>query len=436
MRKILFLLGFICLIRSSLAFAVEEGGEFYLSNGIKVIHKYLPEAEIVSFGVYLDGGSFNITAENQGVENFLMNMFLKGSEKYSKEQIDGFITLSRSTFGNSFNYEFSYLYCKTLANYFSQALYILADGIKNPAFPSEEMNKVKTVLLNTLTRDETTPDEKIWHVTNEIFLNEHPYYKLPDGRVATVRDLTVNDLKEHRDKIVSAGRIFLVYVGNLERDELERMLDDKFGDIQGDEYERPETPEIKTSPENDINLHQQDGLTTAYIVAKFPAPSPADSLYYAYQLAMSVLTDRLKLSLRTRNNLTYATYAGLASYRANWGFMYATSNQPDKAVELMKDEVVTLKNDRVQADELERVKNMSITYNYMGDATTDRVMHKLGWHEAMLGGWQNSGEYLERVNSVTSEDIQKAVKKYVTFYKFGVITDTTSVPVDESIFIE
>jgi predicted Zn-dependent peptidase len=60
---------------------------FTLSNGIRVVHQYIPTTHIVHCGVFLGIGSRDETLANQGIAHFWEHMAFKGTKKRSSLDI-------------------------------------------------------------------------------------------------------------------------------------------------------------------------------------------------------------------------------------------------------------------------------------------------------------------------------------------------------------
>ena len=78
----------------------------------------------------------------------------------------------------------------------------------------------------------------------------------------------------------------------------------------------------------------------------------------------------------------------------------------------LKKEVVQLQNELVANEELERIKAQVLANAiYERDSMFYQAM-QLGMLETVGIGWQKVDEYVDGVNRVTAEQVQKVAKKY------------------------
>ena len=54
-------------------------------NGLKVLVKRRPGSATVAAGLFLRGGTKNLTAQNAGLEGFMLNVATEGSQKFPRE---------------------------------------------------------------------------------------------------------------------------------------------------------------------------------------------------------------------------------------------------------------------------------------------------------------------------------------------------------------
>ena len=78
-------------------------------NGIKVIFKET-SGETASAAMFLKGGVMNLNESNQGIENLLFNLAIKGSERYSKEVLSADLSKRGGQLGVSVNKDYTTVY--------------------------------------------------------------------------------------------------------------------------------------------------------------------------------------------------------------------------------------------------------------------------------------------------------------------------------------
>ena len=114
---------------------------FRLSNGIRVVHQYIPTTNIVHCGIFLGIGSRDETTKNQGIAHFWEHMAFKGTKK--RTSID--IIESLDSIGGELNAftdkEKIVFYASVRDRYFERAVDVLTDITFKSTFPCKGIGK-------------------------------------------------------------------------------------------------------------------------------------------------------------------------------------------------------------------------------------------------------------------------------------------------------
>src|ERR1043165_4322355 len=78
-------------------------------NGLKVLVKRRAGSQTVATGLFLRGGSRNITASNAGIESLMLNVMAEGSAAYPREKLRAELARTGTVIGASDNYDYSVL---------------------------------------------------------------------------------------------------------------------------------------------------------------------------------------------------------------------------------------------------------------------------------------------------------------------------------------
>src|SRR5687767_10510054 len=100
---------------------------FTLSNGIRVVHHYIPTTKIVHCGIALDVGSRDETVDNQGIAHFWEHMAFKGTKTRSALDIINCLDTVGGELNAYTDKEKVVFYASVLDAYFERAVDILSD---------------------------------------------------------------------------------------------------------------------------------------------------------------------------------------------------------------------------------------------------------------------------------------------------------------------
>lgn len=109
---------------------------------------------------------------------------------------------------------------------------LLADQLRHPAFPEEDMETMKKNQIGELLRSK---EETQFRVTNrflrEIYPENHPNYVFPvDEQVELIRKLRMEDLQKFHSETLGRGNMTIVAVGDTDSAVLDEVLQNGFGD--------------------------------------------------------------------------------------------------------------------------------------------------------------------------------------------------------------
>lgn len=401
-------------------------------NGLKVIYKRRPNSPTVVAGLFIRGGVKNLAAKTDGIENFMLETAVEGSQKYPKETLRRELAATASSIDGGAAYDFSILSLGSTKRNFDRSWNVFTDIVMNPTFAPDDVERVREQLLTGLRNSDDLPEGNLQRLQNKIIYANHPYLNDPSGTIETVSKFTSADLKAYHQKTMQTSRLLLVVVGDLDAADLQKRVTDTFGKLpRGDYKETPASILSFVEPTLDVTAKQ---LPTNYVSGVFPSPSLNDPDYYAMRVATSILGGRVYQEVRVERNLSYAPDADLGNYASNTGKISVSAVDANQAVQVMLDEIQKLKTNPVSDREISGISGLYLTNYYLGQETDAAQAVELARYELIGGGWHNSFEFLNRVKDVTAADIQKVAQKYMTNLRFVVLGNPASI--DRQIFLQ
>jgi zinc protease len=399
-------------------------------NGLKVIVKRRPGSLTVAAGLFLRGGSRNITAENAGIEALMLDVATEASMNFPRERMRSETARMGTVIGAGANYDYSALTLASTRANFDRSWEIFKDVVLNPSFTKQDVELVQSRRVAALRDDEDTPDDYLQRLQERVAYVGHPYFNRPSGTAETVSRLTAEDLRRYHQQMMQTSRLLLVIVGDLDPAQLRASITQSFGRLPRGDYKPTPLPQLTfATPSVEVTKR---GLPTNYIQGLFAAPPLTAADIYPMRIASSVLQDRVFEEVRVKRNLSYAPSSFLKSQGANVGGIYVTAVDANKAVRVMLDEIARLQNEPIRAEEITGVVSQYLTSYYMGQETNAAQAGELAQYELIGGGWRNSLVTIERLRAVTPADVQRAARAYMRNIRFVVIGNPDQI--DRNIF--
>ncbi|HLM01895.1 MAG TPA: pitrilysin family protein [Pyrinomonadaceae bacterium] len=410
--------------RASLSAQVAQVAEFEV-NGLKVLVKRRPLSPTVAAGLFIRGGVKNVTAQNAGIENFMLSAMTEGSRTFPRDTLRRELARTGSSIGSSAGYDFSVVSLASTRQNFDRSWEIFTDIVLNPGFAAADVNLAKDRILTSLRDDSDDPDGFLQVLQNKVIYANHPYANDPRGSVETVSRFTAEDLRAYHRKAMQTSQLLLVIVGDLDATDLQKRITDSFGSLPKGSYkETPAGAFDFAQPTLDITTR---ALPTNYIQGVFDAPSLSNPDFYAMRVATTLLRDRVFEEVRVKRNLSYAPSADMNALGVSTGNIYVTAVDANQAISVMLNEIKNLRDEKVEEREISGVTGQFLTTYFVGQETNAAQAAELAKYELIGGGWRNSFSFLDKVKQVKPSDVQRVSQKYMKNLRFIVLGNPNAI---------
>lgn len=400
-------------------------------NGLKVLLKRRTGSQTVVAALFLRGGSRNINDKNAGVEALMLDVATEASTNYPRERFRREISSTGTLISSGINYDYSALTLGTTRRFFDRSWNLFTDAALRPSFAIDDFQRVKNRMIVAVNDDEDTPDSFVQLLQSRVIYAGHPYLNDPRGTMSSLQSLTINDVKTFHQEMMQTSRLLLVVVGDIEPQVLREKVEASFGKLPRGNYQPTAVQQLAfTEPTLAVTARP---IPTNYVQGIFVAPTMTSPDIYAMRIASSVLQTRVFVEVRVRRNLSYAPDAFLGTQGANTGGISVSAVDANQAVKVMLDEITRLQQQPVSQDELKGTVQQFLTRYYLGQETNAAQAGELAQYELNGGSWKNSFEVIERLRSVTPEDVQRVSQKYMRNIQFIVLGNPQSI--DRGVFV-
>ncbi len=388
---------------------------FKLDNGLTVMvveNSKLPRA---SASLSFDNPLI-FEGEVAGVSSILGEMIGNGTQSISKEKF-----LEEVDFmGASMSVSGSGAFASSLSRYFPRVLELMADAVLNPLLTKEEFDSQKNLIKESL----KTSDKDVATAANRVqdFITYGASH--PNGEFVSQETLDKSELKNAIDfynNYASPNNAYLVILGDVNFEEIKENVTRLFGSWESKEVLSKSFPE-PTNPEDTeiIFVDMPNGVQSVVSVINTIDFNKKESDYFAALVANRILggggAGRLFNNLREDKGWTYGSYSGISESYKTKGYFIAQAQVRNEVadsatVELLK-EVDKMRNILVSDDELSSAK-AKYTGNFvmsLEDPSTIAGFARNIITQDLPEDYYNS--FLEKINSVTKEDVRNAAEKY------------------------
>ena len=381
-----------------------------LDNGLRLITERMPQVRSVTIGVWLMRGSRHETDARSGIAHFVEHMLFKGTDSRSAEDIAQSIDSIGGQLDAFTAKEYASYYIKVLDEHLPLAVDLLSDIVLRPAFPVDEIEREKKVILEEIKMVEDTPDDLVHELFTQHFWEGHPLGRPILGSKETVESLTWDSLSDYFRGAYVAPNMIISAAGNLDHGQLRDLVSRAFQSVSanGETFSQPApkvVPQVITRTKELEQSHVCLG-TDSY-------PQSHEDRYVSYILNTILggsMSSRLFQNVREKRGLAYSVFSGLSAYRdaGNITIYAGCSNEAvGEVIDLCVEELRQLKRDPVPESELRRAQDhLKGSLMLSLENTASRMSH-LARQEIYFDRHFGLDETLAGVQRVTVSDVRR-----------------------------
>jgi predicted Zn-dependent peptidase len=381
-----------------------------LDNGLRILTEQMTQVRSVSIGVWLTRGSRHETAEHGGIAHFVEHMLFKGTDTRSAEDIAQQIDSIGGQLDAFTAKEYASYYIKVLDEHLPLALDVLSDIVLNPAFSPEDVEREKKVVVEEIKMVEDTPDDLVHEIFTQGFWEDHPLGRPILGTRETVESFTSESLRRYFKDAYTPRNLIVSAVGNLDHANVRALVEERFGHLKAAGAPALEDPPMVVPK---ILIRNKELEQSHVCLGTSSYRQDHDDRYASYVLNTLLggsMSSRLFQNVREKRGLAYAVFSGLSSYRDAGSFtIYAgcANEAVSEVVDLVVDELRTVKSTPVPAAELQRAKDhLKGSLMLSLENTASRMSH-VARQEIYFERQVGLDETLQGVERVTPDDIQR-----------------------------
>ena len=390
---------------------------FKLENGLTVLvveNNKLPRA---SASLSFDNPLI-YEGEVAGVSSILAEMIGNGTQSISKENFIEEVDYM----GASVSVTGSGAFAGSLKRYFPRVLELMASAVLEPLLTQEEFDNQKNLIkesLKTSDKDVSTAASRV-----QDLITYGP--KHPNGEFISQESLdraTLKDAIDFYNNYSSPNNAYLVIIGDIEFEEVKSKITNLFSsweskNVTSESFPQPESP----SETEIIFVDMPNGVQSVVSVMNTVDFNKKESDYFSALVANRILggggAGRLFNNLREDKGWTYGSYSGISESDKTKGTVIAQAQVRNEvvdsaAVELLM-ELDKMRNTFVTDEEINSAK-AKYTGNFVMSLEDPSTIAGIALNiitEDLPEDYYNS--FLENINNVTKEDIQKASQNYFT----------------------
>jgi zinc protease len=391
-----------------------------LANGITLLTIENPAADIVAGRIFFPAGSRWEERESAGVAHLMAVLLTKGCDRLSAMEIADKVESSGAGLGADATTDYFQVSLKTVSRDLPEILQLAGDIIRTPAFAPEQIELERELTLRAIESQVEQPFNSAYSQLRQAMYGEHPYAISPLGLESTVKNIDRSRLVAYHQTHLRPDRMVISLAGRITPDLAQELVERTFGDWQAPDVnlEPPALPEITDNPQA-YRLRQP--TQQAIVMLGYLAPAINDPDTIALKAIDSYLgngmSSRLFVELREKRGLAYevSSFYPTRVDRSHFVAYMGTAAQNDiLAVNGIRAEIERLCMVSLSDDELQATKDRIIGRSALSKQTNGQLAQTAGWYQLMGLDLDFDRQFCERMEKITTEDLQTVAEKYLT----------------------
>jgi len=388
---------------------------FELKNGLKVYVVENHKLPRVAFSLSLDRDPV-LEGDKAGYVSFAGQLMMRGTESRTKAELDeeiDFIGANLSAFSTG-------MYGSSLTKHKDKLLDLMTDVLYNPAFPEEELEKLKKQTLSGLAASKDDPSSIASDVRGVLnYSLDHPYGEFTTEE--SVENITLEDCKKYYQTYFKPNIAYLAIVGDITPKEAKKLIKSKFSsweskEVPSAEYETPKAPTETYVALVDREASVQSVINVTYPVELEIGDADVIKARVLNQILGGGFSSRLMQNLREDKAYTYGARSSLSSDELIGNFTASASVRnevTDSAITEFMAELIKIKEEGVTQKELDAAK-ASIIGSFARSLESPQTVASFAINTAKYNLPEDYyANYLKNVNAVTLEDVKAMAQKYI-----------------------
>ncbi len=392
-----------------------------MDNGLELRVVRMPRLPVVSVSLVLNAGESWLARDRAGLAVLTGDCLEGGTEALPGNELAEALEGIGASLRVSTGWDATTVSLSCHADRLVEALPILAGLIRRPAFPDDEVARVRAQHLASLEERRKQPGKIAADAAlGEIFADEVPYARPTAGLPESVEELGTNAVRSFADEAYRPGDGGLVVAGDVGPEELEAMAAEHLGSWSGEGRGRPEFRARPRSDERRIVVVDRPGSVQSEIRMGHVGIRKSSEDYFPILVFNTILggtfTSRLNQSLREEHGYTYGVRSRFSARREPGPFTISTAVETAVTADAVDEalrQVEALVADGPTEEEVASARDYVVGVFPLRFETTGQVSSRIA--ELIVYDLPDDfhAAFRDRVRGVEPADVEEAARRRV-----------------------
>jgi predicted Zn-dependent peptidase len=378
----------------------------------------MPGVRSVALGAWVKAASLNEAPEVMGVSHMVEHMVFKGTPTRTTKDL----ALSLESLGGSLDAwtsrEHTSYQARVLDEHVAQAADVLADLIFRPLLRQSDLDLERKVVLEEISTVDDTPDDLVFELHGSELWGDHPHGYPILGTRESVTRLSSGDLRALHDRAYHPGNVVLAASGNIEHDELLRILGATGWEDVAPRDSLPADPPLATPLAPTVRHVEREGAQTHIVFGSATVPH-SDPRRHALGLVGMLLgggmSSRLFQRIREDLGLAYSVYTFQSFHKDSGNHGIYVGTAPDtaaEAVDAIREELARVATEGIPDDELAAGKSQLKGQITLSLESVSSRMYRAAGSELYDEEYRSLDELLALVDGISRDTVVEVCREF------------------------
>ena len=394
---------------------------YKFSNGLRLALCPMAHTRSVAIGVFVGAGAANETKEISGISHFTEHMLFKGTSKRSAFDIANEMESVGAQINAFTARHMTCYYTISTDEHTEHCMEVLSDIFFNSALLDEEIDKERKVILEEISRDEDDPEDVCNEGLASVFYGDTPMGRPILGSRENVNSFKSQDIKNYLDSYYIPNNTIISIAGSFKIEDVIALASKYF---ENNFNSNGIVKDIEQSETYSAYFYKQKATEQANVAFAFPSYTFSHHKREVVSLISNVfgggMSSRLFQNVRERHGLAYDVYSIVSADKHNGAFSIYVGTNPKtavKATEAIKEEIDKLRESGINDQEFNKGIQQLKTNLVLGSESSLSLMRANGRNMIMMGELFDVDKRLEAINSITLNDVNKAIEDIFNYEK-------------------
>lgn len=400
-----------------------------LDNGIVVLARANFNSPSVFLSGFLHAGGIYDPDEKLGLADFTASSLMRGTASRDFQSIyDALETAGASLSFSAHTHTIGFS-GKSLVEDLPMLLDLLSEALRQPAFPEEQIEKVRAKLLTGLALRAQDTSDMAALTFDKIVYAKHPYSRPEDGYPETIQAINREDLIAFHQKHYGPQGMVIAIAGGCQPEKAIEMVAEKLSEWKNSHQPPPaELPPLRPLREIITRRVTIPGKSQTDIVLGIPGPPRKSPDYLAASLGNNILGQfgmmgRIGHRVREQAGLAYYAYSSLSGGAGPGPWTIHAGVDPanvDQAIHLIQQEIRLFVSAPVTDEELSDSHSHIIGSLPLSLESNAGVATALLTLERYDLGLDYFRQFADQIKAITAEQILQTVSRYLHPDRLGI----------------